>query len=105
MAIIYGNMRYSFNGKKRKPLPRKSKKAPRKPQTQAKIPLHARLRIEEMNAHTEKYPSWQGDKLSPCVLEDDSYKDEAKRKYTVAIPYNKGSYQVVPAEDLEHIGK
>ena len=65
-------MRYSFNGKKRKPLPRKSRKAARSSQTKAKIPLHARLRMEEMNAHTEKYPSWNGDKLSPCVLEDGS---------------------------------
>ena len=98
-------MRYSFNGKKRKPLPRKSKKSSRTPISKPKIPLHARLRMEQINAHTEKYPSWEGDKLAPCVVEDASYKEEAKRKYTVAIPYNKGSYQVVPVEDLEHIGK
>ena len=74
-------------------------------QVNQRFPIHARLRMEQINAHTEKYPSWKGDKLAPCVVEDDSYKEEAKRKYTVAIPYNKGSYQVVPVEDLEHIGK
>jgi len=34
-----------------------------------------------------------------CCLPDDSYKDEARRKYTVAIPYNKGGYTVIPNDD------
>jgi len=36
---------------------------------------------------------------------DTSWKVEASRKYTVAPAYNKGAYQVIPREDIKHIGK
>lgn len=36
---------------------------------------------------------------------DTSWKVEASRKYTVAPAYNKGAYQVIPKEDIKHIGK
>lgn len=98
-------MRYDFKGKKKKPLPRKSRKVARNP-IKAKMTVAERNRMEEMKAFNEKYPSYtSGKKLDPCLVEDDSYKEYAKSKYTVAIAYNKGSYQVIPKEDLEHIGK
>ena len=36
---------------------------------------------------------------------DNSWKLEVSKKYTVAPAYNKGAYQVIPREDVEHIGK
>ncbi len=104
MAIIYGNMRYDFKGRKRKPLPRKSskRKATSKGETPSMSP-----RMKEIKEFNEKYPSYSGKAKAsePALVEEDSYKEEAKSKYTVAIAYNKGSYQIIPKEDLEHIGK
>jgi len=36
---------------------------------------------------------------------DTSYKKEESKKHTVAIAYNKGAYQVIPKNDIKHIGK
>ena len=36
---------------------------------------------------------------------DTSYKKEVSKNYTVSIAYNKGAYQVIPKDDVEHIGK
>ena len=36
---------------------------------------------------------------------DNSWKVEISKQYTVAPAYNKGAYQVIPREDIEHIGK
>ena len=36
---------------------------------------------------------------------DNSWKVEISKQYTVAPAYNKGAYQVIPREDVEHIGK
>ena len=37
--------------------------------------------------------------------EDNSWKAEASKNFTVAPAYNKGAYQVIPRKDVEHIGK
>ncbi|NCX30451.1 MAG: hypothetical protein EBX27_04250 [Proteobacteria bacterium] len=36
---------------------------------------------------------------------DDSYKQEISKNYTVSIAFNKGAYQVISNQDIEHIGK
>ena len=36
---------------------------------------------------------------------DNSWKVEISKQYTVAPAYNKGAYQVIPRDDVEHIGK
>jgi hypothetical protein len=36
---------------------------------------------------------------------DSSWKVEASKNFTVAPAYNKGAYQVIPRDDVEHIGK
>jgi hypothetical protein len=43
-----------------------------------------------------------GDYKSPV---DNSYKKDISSTYTVSIPYNKGAYQVIPKDEVEHIGK
>jgi hypothetical protein len=97
-------MRYDFKGKKRKPLPRKSNKRKLSSKVTKATPSP---RMQEIKAFNDKYPSYSGKAKAsePALVEDDSYKEEAKSKYTVAIAYNKGSYQIIPKEDLEHIGK
>ncbi len=62
-------------------------------------------RVEEIRAFNEKYPSWQGDKVAPCTVEDDSYKQEISSKYTIAPAYNKGAYQVISRDSVKDIGK
>lgn len=62
-------------------------------------------RIEEIRAFNEKYPSWQGDKVAPCTVEDTSYKQEISSKYTIAPAYNKGAYQVISKDSVKDIGK
>lgn len=36
---------------------------------------------------------------------DTSYKKEVSAKYTVAIAYNKGAYQVISRENIQDIGR
>ena len=37
--------------------------------------------------------------------QDTSYKQKASENYTVSIAYNKGAYQVIPKDEVKHIGK
>tara|TARA_Y100001937_G_C7104156_1_gene324049 strand:+ start:258 stop:569 length:312 start_codon:yes stop_codon:yes gene_type:complete len=102
--IIHGNMRYSPSGRKRKT---KAYKKARKPsfKKQSQKSFKPNPRLEEIKAHQEKYPSLPMGSSKPTQAEDNSYKQEISKQYTVAIPYNKGAYQVVPNEDIKNIGK
>ena len=85
MGIINNSTRYSPCGRKRKPLPRKTSRKVIVNNTKPKPDA----RIEEIRAFNEKYPSWQGDKVAPCTVEDDSYKQEISSKYTYQFTYKK----------------
>ena len=52
---------------------------------------------------TPQYPSAPMSQYTPA--RDSSYKKEASSNYTVSIAYNKGAYQVIPKEEVKHIGK
>lgn len=39
------------------------------------------------------------------VPEDNSYKKDISKQYTVSIAYNKGAYQVIPKGEVKDIGK
>ena len=39
------------------------------------------------------------------VPEDNSYKADISKQYTVSIAYNKGAYQVIPKGEVKDIGK
>jgi len=94
--IIKGYMTYDQHGRKRKS---KVTKAVRKPVQQWKTfapePTYRRT--------TPEYPSAPLSEYTPA--EDTSYKQKASKNYTVSIAYNKGAYQVIPKDDVEHIGK
>tara|TARA_B110000977_G_scaffold155171_1_gene197357 strand:+ start:211 stop:516 length:306 start_codon:yes stop_codon:yes gene_type:complete len=97
-----GSINYTPSGRKRKS---KALKTRRKTQ-QVFVPLKvekslAELRMEEFN---EKYKSHSVDtKYQPS--EDQSWKIEESKNFTVAPAFNKGAYQVIPQSDVEHIGK
>ena len=99
---MIGSLRYSPCGRKRKTTSLKPKRRS-KPAFVAYKPVKtlAQQQIEEFN---KKYPSYTGTiKYTPT--EDQSWKKEASKGYTVAPAYNKGAYQVVPRSEVEHIGK
>ena len=100
--IIKGNMRYSPSGRKRKTNAYKKK---RKPVFKKQNTPKPNSRLEEIKAHREKYPSLSIGSTKPTEPVDNSYKQEVSKKYTVAIAYNKGAYQVIPNENIKDIGK
>ncbi len=109
MGMFYGSMTHSYSGKRRKTNAWKKKSAPRKCRTESlRVESHIKDRIEEMNAHRERYPSYVG-KVSKatanCVVEDNSYKREISKNYTVAPAYNKGAYQVINKSNIKDIGR
>ena len=52
---------------------------------------------------TQEYPSAPVSQYS--TPQDTSYKQKASENYTVSIAYNKGAYQVIPKDEVKHIGK
>ena len=106
MINLGSSMRYGPSGKKRKTNAWKTKKNTIIAHQQGKYKpsLAQQQRLQEMKEYNEKYPSYSGPS-SYTVREDDSYKKEASKNFTVAIGYNKGAYQVIPNNEIKHIGK
>jgi hypothetical protein len=107
MINLGSSMRYGPSGKKRKTNAWKSvKKNTIMPHAQGKYEpsLAQQQRLQEMKEYNEKYPSYTSSK-GYCPVADDSYKKEASKNFTVAIGYNKGGYQVIPKNEIKHIGK
>ncbi len=94
--IIKNNLRYDQHGRKRKSKATKGVRAPAQEwKTFAPEPTYRRT--------TKEYPSAPMSQYTPA--RDSSYKKEASSNYTVSIAYNKGAYQVIPKEEVKHIGK
>lgn len=94
-----GSLRYGPNGKKRKT---KSMSKPK-----AKTMADFNWSTPKQNSavrETKYYPSAP---LTPVnsKAEDQSWKLEESKNFTVAPAYNKGAYQVIPKGDVKHIGK
>ena len=109
MGMFYGSMTHSYSGKKRKTSAWKKKSAPRKCRTESlRVESHLKSRIDEMNAHRERYPSYVckvSENRSTGVSEDTSYKKEISKNYTIAPAYNKGAYQVINKSNIKDIGR
>ena len=58
---------------------------------------------QQSSAHREKYPSRALAAPVPFVRAKDL--SVSNTKYTIAPAYNKGAYQVIPASDIQHIGR
>ena len=100
-------MRYGPSGKKRKTNAWKTKKNTiiAHQQGRHKPSLQEQQRLQQIKEHNEMYPSYKGPNAGNTLVADDSYKKEASKNFTVAIGYNKGAYQVIPNNEIKHIGK
>jgi len=107
MGMFYGSMTHSYNGKKRKT---KAFSKPRKRSNVStgetmKIPQHILDRQAEMEAFNKRYPSMTSATSKYVPNEDDSWKREESKNWTVAPAYNKGAYQVIPKSNIKDIGR
>ena len=93
--IIQGSMRHSPSGRKRKTNAYKKKAQP-------KFVAQKTKRIKQVEK-LDEIPSMKS--TGHCTVEDNSWKVEESKKFTVAPAYNKGAYQVIPQGDVKWIGK
>ena len=102
--IINGSMAHTLCGRRKNAF-----RATRKPKREF-VPLD---RAVVPNQH---YMEWQEEqrkyKSAGFVRtdmvgkpEDNSYRQEVSKNYTVSIAFNKGAYQVISNEDVKHIGR
>jgi hypothetical protein len=94
--IIKGQMTYDQHGRRRKSKFTKAVKT-KQPEWKTFAPDTTFRRT------TKEYPSAPLSQYSTPT--DTSYKQKASKNYTVSIAYNKGAYQVIPKEEVKHIGK
>tara|TARA_B100000575_G_C22741547_1_gene443408 strand:+ start:290 stop:592 length:303 start_codon:yes stop_codon:yes gene_type:complete len=99
--IFKGSMNYSPCGRKRK-ISRTTKRATT---FGSELTMSAQMkeRLAKIEEQKQKYPSLNDTAYVPQA--DTQYKNEVSKLYTVAIPYNKGGYQVIPTENIKDIGK
>ena len=95
--IIQGNMRYSPSGRKRKTNAYKKKARP-------KFVAQKTENFKQVDNQKE-IPSLSNSSKTKYKNEDNSWKIEESKKWTVAPAYNKGAYQVIPKGDVKWIGK
>lgn len=86
--IIHGSNNYTFSGRNRFV---KRKRAPRPPFRTMQVPAR----------EPSKYPSYE----STAPIEGTAVQRQKSSKYTVAIAYNKGAYQVIPTDEIKNIGR
>ena len=101
--IINGSLNYDSHGSKRKNVRKK-----RTTQQSKWKSLGAVAQQGERRTCTAKVAdsiSVSSTSAGKGTMPDNSWKLEISKKYTVAPAYNKGAYQVIPREDVEHIGK
>ena len=95
--IIQGSMRYSPSGRKRKTNAYKTKARP-------KFVAQQKKNFKKPDT-TPVVPSLKPSSKTKYENEDNSWKVEESKKWTVAPAYNKGAYQVIPKGDVKWIGK
>lgn len=97
-----GSLNYDPTGRKRKSPGLKTVRKV-KPKFKEYNPqyTYAQQRMESFN---KKYPSAS---LNPTTTlkQDESWKKEASKNFTIAPAYNKGAYQVITNDNIKHIGK
>jgi hypothetical protein len=94
-----GSLKYGPSGKKRKT----KSMSTSKPKTMKDYNWSTPVQNSSYVREQINYPS--APLLPPVKETDNSWKKEESKKFTVAPAYNKGAYQVIPRNDVEHIGK
>ena len=103
MTLHYTNTtRYDYSGRKRKK-PKAAGEVYQKYQ-KPRSGLAAMPTYSHRSSDTF-YPSACDKPHVASRAVDNTYKIEASKNYTVAPAYNKGAYQVISKENIEHIGK
>ena len=105
---LLGSLRYGPSGKRRKnhSLKKTKRKVSAVHFEPLKISSSAKARIDAMNEHTKKYPSYvPKTNVDKGTKEDTSYKQEISKGYTIAPAYNKGAYQVIGKNNIKDIGR
>lgn len=101
--IIKGTLSYDQHGRRRKTVRTKRKT------TKSKwISIGAVAQQGERRTCTAKVAdsiSVSSTNAGKGTKADNSWKLEISKQYTIAPAYNKGAYQVIPRDDVEHIGK
>ena len=95
--IIKCSMNYTPSGRKRKTTAWRKTKRPKFVAQPKKI-------VEKKVVKQKEIPSMKATS-GHCSVADNSWKVEISKQYTVAPAYNKGAYQVIPKDDIKHIGK
>ena len=90
-------MRYSPSGRKRKTNAYKKRARP-------KFVAQKSKNFKQVDNQKE-IPSLSNSSKTKYKNEDNSWKIEESKKWTVAPAYNKGAYQVIPKGDVKWIGK
>ena len=88
-------MKYSPSGRKRKTNAWKKASKP-------KFVAQAKKSFKQVEKQKE-IPSIKS--TGHCTVEDNSWKVEASKNFTVAPAYNKGAYQVIGKSNVKDIGK
>lgn len=87
-----------------RPLSRKRKKLPPRPRRKAsKFEEYSPEQAPYRRNTTEYKSVMSNSKIEGAEVS--FFKQEVSKQYSVAIPYNKGGYQVIPRSDVKHIGK
>ena len=94
-----GSLRYDHSGRKRKSRALNKCKRPQR--------TFKEMEVRSVHPYYQDQVQYKSAPLTPPrqVVQDDSYKKEASKNFTVAIGYNKGAYQVIPNNEIKHIGK
>jgi len=87
--IVQGSINYSYSGRKRKTVRSKSKK-------HEFTELKTKPKMPDRKVYPSRTPSVHAT-AKKCFPKGDGV--------TVAIPYSKGPYQVIPESDIKYIGR
>lgn len=101
MMIVKGSLNHSTCGRRKKSIGTMNTKRTKRLDTS-----HTTMSQPPPLAHTigQNYPSHVSSR-PPSMAQTPRIQREKSEKYTVAIAYNKGAYQVIPNEDIKYIGK
>lgn len=99
MIIIHGDMSRDIHGRKRKKLPKTTKRK------REFVEWRGSPETLRRSAESKKYPSAKmPPPRKPSAPSDFDAVKESKN-FTIAPAYNKGAYQVIPNSQIESIGK
>ena len=101
--IIKGTLNYDQHGRRRKAVKSKRRTNKSKWKSIGAVAQSGERRL--CTAKVESSNLSSSTNAGKGTKVDNSWKLEVSKQYTIAPAYNKGAYQVIPREDVEHIGK